>query len=313
MVTVLVTFFVTKYFSEKFKEMGMTGLDVHKPSKPVTTEMGGLAILVGVAIGAVTFYLLEPQISLVFVAGLLTILLVGIVGVVDDLVSLKQRYKPFIVGAMSIPLMVALFGQSTIKFPLVGSIPFGLLLPLFIIPLAITTSANLSNMLAGFNGLEAGCTVIAIGALTVLSALLGRSVGFALGSLFLAGYLGFLVLNWYPAKIFPGDTGTLMAGAAIATVGFASNLVFAAIVVSLPAAFDFTMKMLTRNPFSARKLFGDTVVTSEGILQPPNYPALTHAFMRITPMSEKDIVSSMLFMEAVYAVLAIGITIAMLH
>ena len=128
-VTGLVTFFVTKYLSQKFKEMGITGLDVHKPSKPVTAEMGGLAILVGVGFGAVMFYLLEPHFSFVFLAGLLTVLLVGIVGVVDDMFALKQRYKPFIVGAMSIPLMVALFGQSTIRFPLVGSIPFGLPLP----------------------------------------------------------------------------------------------------------------------------------------------------------------------------------------
>ena len=312
-VTALFTIFLARYLSKKFKEIGITGLDVHKPAKPVTAEMGGLAILVGVTFGALLFYLLEPTFSFVYLAALLTILLVGIVGIVDDMITLRQRYKPFIVGAMSIPLMVALFGQSAIRFPLVGSIPFGLLYPLFIVPLAITTSANLSNMLAGFNGLEAGTAVIAIGALTLLSALEGRSAGLVLGSLFLAGYLGFLVLNWYPAKIFPGDTGTLMAGAAIAVIGFASGFVFAAIVVSLPAAFDFTMKMLTKNPFSARKIHGDTIVTSTGLLKPPNYPALTHAFMMIAPMSERDIVSSMLFMEAVYAVLAIAITIAMLH
>ena len=135
LVTAVLTFFLTRSLSQKFKELGITGLDVHKPTKPVTAEMGGLAILVGVALGAALFYLLEPTFPFVYLAALLTVLLVGIVGIVDDMVTLRQRYKPFIVGAMSIPLMIALFGQTAIRFPLVGSIPFGLLYPLFVVPL----------------------------------------------------------------------------------------------------------------------------------------------------------------------------------
>ena len=260
-----IAFVFSRFLSVKFKEMGITGVDVHKPDKPVTAEMGGLAVLIGVAAGATLFYALVPGFSIVFLAGLLTILLVGVVGIFDDIVSIRQRYKPFIVAAMTIPLAVALFGRTEIYFPLIGSIPFGILYPLVVVPLGITTSANLSNMLAGFNGLEAGCAVIGLGTLTLLSVLRGEYVGAAIGSLFLAGYLGFLALNWYPAKIFPGDTGTLMAGAAIATIGLISGLVFAAVVVSIPAALDFTLKMLSRNPFSARTIHGNTVVTSEGI------------------------------------------------
>jgi UDP-N-acetylglucosamine--dolichyl-phosphate N-acetylglucosaminephosphotransferase len=298
-----------KYFSYKFKELGITGVDVHKPDRPITAEMGGLAILIGVTLGASVLYLLYPRFPTVLVAGLLTILLVGVVGLIDDFVTLRQRYKPFIVVATSIPIALALFGRTSVPFPLIGSIPFGILYPLLVVPLGITTSANLTNMLAGFNGLETGCAVIAIGALTFLSVIKGSSVGATLGVLFLAGYLAFLVLNWYPAKIFPGDTGTLMAGAAIAAIGLISGLVFAAVVVSLPAAFDFTLKMLTKNPFSARKIHGDTIVTSQGILLPPGYPSLSHAFMRVAPQSEKSLVLSILAMESVYAALAIGITI----
>jgi UDP-N-acetylglucosamine--dolichyl-phosphate N-acetylglucosaminephosphotransferase len=304
-----ITVLLTRYLAVKFKEIGITGVDVHKPDKPVTAEMGGLAVLIGVAAGASFFYELNPGFSIVFLAGLLTILLVGVVGVVDDLVSIRQRYKPFVVAAMTIPLVVALFGRTEVYFPLIGSIPFGLLYPLLVVPLGITTSANLSNMLAGFNGLEAGCAIIGIGALTLICALEGRYVGLALGSLFLAGYLGFLVLNWYPAKIFPGDVGTLMAGAAIATIGLATGFVFAAVVVSIPAALDFTLKMISRNPFSARTIHGNTTVTTDGILTPPNYAALSHVFMRVTTMTERKLVKSLLVMEGVYAVLAVLITV----
>jgi UDP-N-acetylglucosamine--dolichyl-phosphate N-acetylglucosaminephosphotransferase len=208
--------------------------------------------------------------------------------------------------------MVILINRSTISFPLVGSIPLGLLYPLFIVPLAVTTSANFANMLAGFNGLEAGIASISISALSVLCAIRGLWEMAALGTLLVVGYLGFLKVNWYPAKIFPGDSGTLLFGAAIATIGLVSHMEFAAIIISMPAALDFTLKMLSRRPFSQRKLFGDTKVASNGTLTPPRYPALAHAFMRVAAVTERQLVLSVLATEAVFSALAVSLTLAFL-
>jgi len=308
-VAVVSSFLVADFLSRKFKSMGITGLDVHKRDAPVTAEMGGLSVLVSVALGALLFYMLEPDFPATFIAGILTVLLVGIVGVIDDIFTLRQRYKPFLVALMSAPLAYSLLGTTGISLPLVGKVPFGILFPIAIVPLAIATSANLSNMLAGFNGLESGSAIIGLSALVFLSWYKGEHVGLALGALFLGGYLGFLFLNWYPAKIFPGDTGTLMAGAAIVAVGFVSGLVFAAVVVSIPAGFDFVLKISTRSPFAARSIHGNTKLSPEGVLMPPNYPALSHAFMRLAAQSERTLVSSILAMEAIYGILAIALTI----
>jgi UDP-N-acetylglucosamine--dolichyl-phosphate N-acetylglucosaminephosphotransferase len=233
-----------------------------------------------------------------------------VVGLLDDIFTLRQRYKPFMVAAMSIPISIALFSRSEVNFPLIGHVPFGLLYPLIVVPLSVTTSANLTNMLAGFNGLEAGCASIALAALTALSAWEGNATGTVLGGLFLSGFLGFLLLNRYPAKIFPGDTGTLMAGAGIAAIGVISGLEFAAVVVSIPAAFDFALKMLTRSPFAARSIHGNTAVMADGTLVPADYPALSHAFLRLSKMSERGLVESIIAMEVVYAILAIVITVS---
>jgi len=310
-ITLILSYILSVYLSRKFKQLGIVGHDVHKPTKPVTAEMGGLSVLISCITGIVVFRVLYAAIPVVFLAAATTILLVGLVGVIDDLFPLRQRYKPFLVAAASVPLAYSLLGTNSIALPLVGSIPFGILLPVAIVPLAVTTSANLSNMLAGFNGLETGCTVIALVALTFLAALKGSSSGSELGLVFLAGYLGLLVLNWYPSKIFPGDTGTLMAGAVIVTIGLISGLVFAAAVVSIPAGFDFALKISTKRPFAARTLHGNTQVSSNGVLRPPDYPALTHAFMKVTPLKETGLVSSILAMEAVYAILAITLTLVL--
>jgi UDP-N-acetylglucosamine--dolichyl-phosphate N-acetylglucosaminephosphotransferase len=311
-VTLALAYALTRVISQKFQKFGIAGKDIHKLDRPLRAEMGGLSVLIAVPIGSVFLLYLDPSTTFVFITGLATILLVGAVGVFDDLFSIKQRYKPFLVAGASIPLAWSLFSTSGINFPVVGEVQFGILFPIFIVPLAITTSANFANMLAGFNGLEAGYAAIAIGTLAGLAGYQGNWDASLLGLLFLVAYLGFLRFNWYPAKVFPGDTGTLMAGAAIAAIGLISGLEFAAILVSMPAALDFTLKMMTRNPFSSRTIYGDTKVDGKGILHPPNYAALSHAFMRVSPTSERGLVLSLLGLEALYAMLAVVLTLGVI-
>jgi UDP-N-acetylglucosamine--dolichyl-phosphate N-acetylglucosaminephosphotransferase len=301
-------YLITDYLSHKFNHLAITGIDVHKPTRPSIPEMGGLAVLFSVPIGSLILFALGSSLGILFVTGLASVLLTGLIGVADDLLGLRQRYKPFLIAAASSPVALALLGKSGIYFPLAGTIHFGIFFPLVIVPLAITTSANFSNMLAGFNGLEAGCAVISLGTMTILCALKNELGSMLLGLLFFSGYLAFLALNWYPSRIFPGDTGTLMSGAAVAVLGLISGLEFAAIVLSIPAGLDFTLKLLSKNPFSARSRFGDAKINGDGTLVPASYPALAHAFMRVSSLTEKELVKWILAMQTFYAVIAVVIT-----
>jgi UDP-N-acetylglucosamine--dolichyl-phosphate N-acetylglucosaminephosphotransferase len=247
--------------------------------------------------------------SFLFLAGVGALTLTGLVGLADDRWELRQRDKAVLIAVASFVLSFSLADRSTVYFPVIGTVAFGALYPLLVVPLAITTSANFSNMLAGFNGLEAGIAAISIGVMTSLSVVTGSWDGALLGLILLFAYLGFLVMNWYPAKIFPGDTGTLMFGAGIAAIGLISHLEIAAIVLCMPAALDFALKLASRSPFNQRRLFGNTMVGQDGVLAPANYPALVHAFMRVAPTNEKSLVRWMLAMEGVYALLAIGVTL----
>ena len=296
-------------FSRRFSKFGISGIDVHKPYKPVIAEMGGLAILSGVALASVPLLLFGNLDSGLALTAFATIALVGLLGVADDISGLKQRYKPFLVAFTSLPLVVSLAGRTDLSLPLLGFISLGALYPFFVVPLAVTTSANFSNMLAGFNGLEAGYSAIAIGALSFLCWSKGEVALALFGTLLVVAYLGFLKLNWYPARIFPGDSGTLMGGAAIAALGLAGRLEFAAIVVSIPAAFDFALKMLSRRPFAQRHDFSDSMINSDGTLEPAGYPALVHAFMKVSPLGEEELVRSLLLMELCYAALAVAATL----
>jgi len=311
----LSSYSIARYQSGKFASLGISGIDVHKPSRPVTAEMGGLAVLFGLAVGSAVFlFAAFPQdgSSLSFIAGASTVGLVGAVGIADDLFDIKQRYKPFMIVAATVPLMFFLLGRGSIYIPVIGYIDVWLLYPLVAVPLAVTTSANFTNMLAGFNGLEAGMAVISLGTLSFLSDVTGYPTVAMLGAILTVAYFGLLILNWYPARIFPGDTGTLTAGAAVVVIALLSKLEFVAVILSIPAAMDFTLKAVRRRPFGGRKIHGDAVVESDGTLKPAEYPTLVHAFMKVSPIKERGLVLSILAMQALFALIAVIVTLGFL-
>jgi UDP-N-acetylglucosamine--dolichyl-phosphate N-acetylglucosaminephosphotransferase len=273
--------------------------------------MGGVSIMLGFMVGVAALLAFNPPIDPFASAGIVTIILIFGVGVVDDITGMRQRFKPFLVAAAAIPLILTYGGEGSIWLPLIGNISFGLLYPLFLIPLAITTSANFANMMAGFNGLEAGVGVIGLGTLGSLSIITGHWEAGIIGLTLAAAFAAFLKYNWYPAKIFPGDSGTLLYGASIAIIGIMARLEFAAIMVSIPAAFDFTLKMLSKKPFAQRRDYGDTKVTADGVLRPALYPALSHAFLRVSNLNERSLVAVILAMESLYALIAVLLTLSL--
>jgi UDP-N-acetylglucosamine--dolichyl-phosphate N-acetylglucosaminephosphotransferase len=311
-VALFVSYFVARFESRTFPSRGISGIDVHKADSPVRAEMGGLSVLAALGVGSVLYLGLNfgaDGPAVLFAAAASTVSLTGLIGVADDMVEISQKYKPFFIVAASIPLMAFLWGRAYISLPLLGNVHLGLLYPLVAVPLAITTSANFSNLLAGFNGLEAGCAAISLGTMSFISDITGHPTVAALGLILTLAYVGFLGLNWYPAKIFPGDSGTLMAGAGLAALGLASGKEFEAVVLSIPAAMDFALKMINRRPFKQRHLLGNTRVRPDGTLEPAPYPALVHAFMKVSPIRERDLVLCVLATQALFAMIAIGTTL----
>ena len=314
-VAIVTAYSMARFESRAFPSMGISGIDIHKVDRPVRAEMGGLAVLVAMALASSLYLGLdygEDGSTVLFAAVAATVALTGVVGVADDVLEISQKLKPFLVVAAAIPLMLYLSQRAFIFIPLLGNVHLGLLYPLVAVPLAITTSANFSNLLAGFNGLEAGCASIALGTMSVLCYSYGHPTVAVLGMIMTFAYVGFLALNWYPAKIFPGDSGTLMAGAALAAMGLAAGLEFEAIVLSVPAAMDFALKMMSNRPFKQRHVLGNTKVRADGTLDPAPYPALVHAFMKVSPITEKGVVLSVLLTEALFAAATVMIAVSSL-
>ena len=120
-------------------EIGLLGLDMNKPGKPKVAEMGGICVVFGfvlgllVNIGIMTFYLGSSSYAGIL-AVLCTVLIISIIGIMDDLLGwkkgLKQWQKPILTLFAAMPMMVINAGHSSMALPIVGIIDWGILYPL---------------------------------------------------------------------------------------------------------------------------------------------------------------------------------------
>jgi len=249
----LTLFFIPKWI-KKARQFGLVGKDMNKYGRPEVAEAGGIVVIFGL-LGGILFYIFLDTFflktatneTLVF-AVLLTVLLAGFLGFIDDVLGwkkgLKRWQKPVLTIPMAIPLMVINAGQSSMNIPIFGTTEFGIIYPLVIVPIGIVCAANGFNMLAGFNGLEAGMGTIALGTLGTVSLLKGEVWLAAIAFASVASLLAFLVFNWNPAKIFPGDSLTYGIGALIAVIAILGNMEKIGIILFIPFIIDALMSLL---------------------------------------------------------------------
>lgn len=308
-VSFLSTYILMPYWIKAAKKTGLVGKDVNKFEKPEVAEFGGIAIVAGfmagilVYIGLSTFYFGNTTHLILILAAVSTILGITIVGMLDDLlgwkIGLAQWEKPLLTLPVALPMMAVNAGESVMNLPIFGAVDFGILYPLIIIPAGIVGAANGYNMLAGYNGLEAGMGVIILSVLG-FAAWQGGYGWVAVFSLCMVfSLLAFLRYNWYPAKVFPGDTATYSIGALIACVAIMGNMEKIAIGLFALYFIEFLIKASTRfkgECFSSPR--DDNVLTCT---QRPE--SLTHVMMKLGKFKEQTLVIIILTIQSVIAVL----------
>jgi len=292
----------------RLKRAGIVGKNMNSEKQEEIAEMGGLVIAAGFGVGIVfaiflrTFFDLFLSVSLTSILAVLsTVLIVVIIGVFDDLISIRQWIKAIIPVFAALPLMALKEGYSMMRIPFVGLIEFGIFYPLVLVPLGITGAANAVNMLAGFNGLEVGMGVVAIGALAVIAYLIGQTTALIILLAALGALIAALYYNWYPAKVLVGDVGTLTIGAVVASAVIVGNYETAGVIIIIPYVVDFLIKAKNRFPYS----FG---IYREGKLYCPDSGpvGLAQLIMKVScGISERNLVLVLMSVEAVFGVIAI--------
>jgi UDP-N-acetylglucosamine--dolichyl-phosphate N-acetylglucosaminephosphotransferase len=172
-------------------------------------------------------------------------------------------------------------------------------------PIFFMFACNFTNMLAGFNGLEIGTGAIASFGMALLAYMNNSIDGFILSSAMFGALLAFLYYNRYPAKVFPGDVGTLIIGAALFTSMVLSKAELPGAIIFVPYAADAALKYLsvgvmTRESQSPTQL-------REGKLYVPGGSNLSLArfFIRRRAMTEPEVVLRVWAVEAIFVLIAV--------
>lgn len=240
------------------KKIGLTWEDMNKFDQPKNiASSGGIIVIMSFIIGVLTYIALKTFIfggqtkSLEIFALLSVILILGIVGLTDDLLGWKNnglsiRSRLLLSAVASIPLIVINAGTHSISLPFIGILDLGILYPLMIVPLAIVGVSTTYNFLAGFNGLEAGQGILILSFLSFVAYTTGSPWIAIVGLCMVAALIGFYFFNKFPAKVFPGDIMTYSIGALIAGMAILGNFEKIALIVFIPYIIEVILKLRGR-------------------------------------------------------------------
>ncbi len=295
LIAFLVTFLAMPSLIRRLKNADIVGKDIHKLTKPEVAEMGGIGILFGFAIAIMVGVYLCPEWKSQLTITLIVILLTGIIGIVDDLIMLSSKEKLILLWIAGLPIMWVTPPNVSVIYMLS-------------IPIAVSVASNLTNMLAGLNGIETGLGIIALTSLTFSCIIMNKFDVAIISFSMLGALIAFLFFNKYPANVFPGDVGTLIIGACIAIIAFIGRVKIIAFIVLLPNIIDGLLKFYSAGVME-RQNFKPTQVDEEGKLIAPSggFNSLIRSILK-KPMKEKDVVHIIWIIGIVFGI--IGILVA---
>ncbi|TLM64501.1 MAG: undecaprenyl/decaprenyl-phosphate alpha-N-acetylglucosaminyl 1-phosphate transferase [Deltaproteobacteria bacterium] len=226
-----------------------------------TPRLGGIAIFLSFLFAALIFAP-DSRVMRGILAGALVVFTIGIA---DDLEGLTSRQKfagqilatlvAVAVSGMWLARLGDPLGLGEIVLPPWAAIPFTVF--------AVVGVTNAINLIDGLDGLAGGISVLALGAYGLIGLLDGDLLAPVLAAALAGAILGFLKYNFFPARIFMGDTGSLTVGFVLAFLAVNLtqrpdthfNVVVPVVVLGLPV-FDALWVMGRRlrygtSPFAA--------------------------------------------------------------
>lgn len=181
---------------------------------PIPT-MGGIAVFAGLSVSMFLWFPFSNEVGQI--CFFFSLLVLFALGIMDDLKDLSARYK-FIIQ-FGLASLIALSGIRINSFDgLFGIHELPLTAQYTFTVLAIVGITNAFNLIDGIDGLAGGLgfmSLITLGMFLTLSGDINTAlVAFGLAG----GILAFLYFNFNPARIFMGDTGSLVLGFVIAVL-----------------------------------------------------------------------------------------------
>jgi len=225
----------------------------------------------------------------------------GFMGMMDDWIDLKWRYKAFMPLIAALPLIYYaqfIHARTSITLPFIGIIDFGAAYFYIIIPLIVMIVTNTVNQLGGLNGLESVCPAIVILGLMAFSPNAILMIGPIIFWMVLAG------LN-ASGKIFVGNTGSFAIGMTIASFAVISDMKVNLFISIIP--FIFNSSVILLSVFFTRK---KAAVSFDGQkLCSDSRKSLVTILTYHRPMSERRVVLAISLIVVLFTLLGLLIQV----
>lgn len=269
--------------------------DVNRIGGAMVPRPGGPVILTGIIVSEISLYFLLPQqISTRGLAALLiTTSIAFVVGFIDDRRVMSGWFKPLALVGAAIPIIALGAYEPNLTFPLFGEVKIPALylgLILFMIPI----TGNTINSIDVMNGIASGFMMIASFSLAIVLFIL-QNYTVAIMTLPIAfASLAFYRYHKFPARIFPGDSGALVLGAAYGAIAIIGRVEVIAAIALLPAIINsFLFLSSVKRIVEHRQVKGPTTHTDDHKITTTKESDAPITLVRLIvaskPLTEKEI------------------------
>lgn len=234
---IITTFMISFLITPIVKKIALHIGSVDKPNekrinKVAMPTLGGLVIFIAFVVGYMFFCDKRIEMIPILIGGIVIIL----TGIFDDINPIQPKAK--LLGQIFAAVIVTYYGGLVIK----EINAFGILIQFGVwsYPLTIffiVGMINAINLIDGLDGLASGVSAIFFLTIAIISVILNKLGGLdiLLALIMLGSTLGFLIHNFYPAKIYLGDSGAMFLGyiiSIIAILGF-KNVTLTSFIVPI--------------------------------------------------------------------------------
>ena len=236
---------------QSIKEIGPNW---HK-GKEGTPTMGGIMFMVGILAAVLILGwrdLRAGNLTALFI--LIFALVYGFIGFIDDYAKVKKHDNTGLTAGWKFLLQLAAAVAFLALLRFTGHLSPNLYIPflntywklpwlvyLVFAAFVIVGCVNAVNLTDGLDGLAGSVTLPVAVFFMVLSAWWDKGPAGIFAGALAGGLLGFLVYNFYPAKVFMGDTGSLFLGGAVCGLAFAMD----APLVLIPVGIIYIIETLS--------------------------------------------------------------------
>ncbi|MEP6977861.1 MAG: MraY family glycosyltransferase [Thermoleophilia bacterium] len=237
--------------------LGVVGRDEpgRRPNARAVPRLGGIALFLGIFVPALAFLDLGRETrGLLLGAAVATT-----IGAIDDFRGLRWWEK--LGGQLAAAAIPCGFGiwVHRFTFPVLGIHQLSPWIGVTVTVIWIVAIMNMVNFLDGLDGLAAGVCAISAGTFSVIALSLGKPQAAIATAIVFGGCVGFLRHNFYPARIFMGDSGALLLGFVLATISVQfllktaaiASLFFPLLVLAIPildTSFVIAKRIKYRQP-----------------------------------------------------------------